>query len=108
MVIAGRTVVARRTLCRASEGGDGDNFGYVVAIDGDLILTGGRYHDEGGLSNGGAGYVFHNDGGDDWQQEAKLLASDRAANDNFGLWLDIKGGTAVVGATYGKRPVKYT
>ena len=34
----------------------------------------------------------------DWSETQKLLASDGAANDNFGLWVAFNGDTALIGA----------
>jgi hypothetical protein len=38
--------------------------------------------------------------GSTWVQEQKLLASDRATNDQFGWSVSVSGGVAVVGANY--------
>ena len=45
----------------------------------------------------GAAYVFTRSG-TDWTPQAKLTASDGAANDQFGLSVGIEGDTAVVGS----------
>jgi nucleoside-specific outer membrane channel protein Tsx len=50
-----------------------------------------------GAVDAGAVYVFHYDG-TAWVEEAKLEASDAAANDAFGLSVAVAGDTAVVGA----------
>ena len=34
----------------------------------------------------------------DWTETQKILASDGAANDNFGLWVAFNGDTALIGA----------
>ena len=51
--------------------------------------------DNGSLS--GSAYVYRFNGGG-WSQEAKLLASDRANTDHFGIAVAIDGDVAVVGA----------
>jgi len=66
----------------ASDGEAGDLFALWAAIDGDVIVVGAPNEDEGG-ENAGAAYVFRYDGAG-WTQEAKLIASDVAAGDQFG------------------------
>ncbi|EPY01216.1 FG-GAP repeat protein, partial [Magnetospirillum fulvum] len=62
-------------------------------------LVGANAADPGGISNAGAAYVFTRSGGT-WTQQAKLTASDKAANDWFGFSVSLSsdGNTAVVGA----------
>lgn len=79
-------------------------FGQSVAISGDRIIVGAVFDqtDVNGanvLGGAGAAYVFVRSG-TTWTQEAKLVASDRAANDFFGLNVAISGNYAVVGAEY--------
>ena len=80
----------------ASDGVADDQFGVSVAIDGDTAIVG-AYMDDGIVSNSGAAYVFIRSGGV-WTQQAKLLAVDGAADDNFGISVAIDGDTAIVGA----------
>ena len=77
----------------ASDPGYGDNFGYSVAIDGDTAVIGAKGDD----GNIGSAYVFVRSGGI-WTQQAKLTASDGAANDYFGWAVAVSGDTAIVGA----------
>ena len=78
-----------------------DNFGSSVAIDGNAIVVGVSYDNDGGSSCGSA-YVFRTtDGGATYVEIAKLTASDAAASDYFGYSVAIDGDTIVVGA-YGK------
>lgn len=79
-----------------SDGASGDNFGFSVSLHGDTALIGARSDDDRGLDSGSA-YVFRFDGAT-WVQEAKLLASDGAADDRFGRAVSVRGDTAVVGA----------
>ena len=81
----------------ASDGAEEDVFGYGVAISGDTAVIGAKRDDDNG-SNSGSAYVFQFDGSG-WVQQAKLLASDGAANDEFGTSVAISGNTIVVGAT---------
>ncbi len=86
----------------ASDRAADDNFGYSVAISGDYAIVGAYLEDEdaaGGapLSAAGSAYIFKRTG-TTWAQEAKIVASDRAADDNFGTSVAISGDYAIVGA----------
>ena len=83
----------------ASDGGWGDRFGEAVAIDGDVIAIGAPYDDD-LASNAGAAYLFHDADGA-WMQSAKVYSSNPQADGRFGLSVDIEGGLAIVGTTYG-------
>lgn len=74
-----------------SDGAIGDNFGFSVAInnDGTRAAIGSYYAQPGSLYRAGAVYVFFKDGSDVWSQEAKLVASDKAINDQFGYSVSI-------------------
>ncbi len=74
----------------------GDRFGASVAIEGDAIVVGATFDDDGKLSAGSA-YVFRYDGLN-WNQETKLNASDPFNNDTFGASVDIAGNLIIVGA----------
>jgi len=89
-----------------SDGQNGDDFGsgsnVKINANGDTIAIGARHEDGGSgdpTSNAGAVYVFTGSGST-WTQQAKLVASDAAANDNFGgaLEIDDDGNTIVVAA----------
>ena len=80
----------------ASDGAAGDAFGSSVSISGDYAVVGAKGDDDNGSGSGSA-YVFKRSG-TSWQQEAKLLPSDGAAEDYFGLSVSISGDYAVVGA----------
>lgn len=81
----------------ASDGAVDDNFGYGVAINGDTAVVGAAFDDVGANTNQGSAYVFVRNG-TVWTQQAKLTASDGAANDQFGRTVAIYGDTAIVGA----------
>jgi hypothetical protein len=74
-----------------------DYFGNSVAIDGDTIVVGSRYHNVDGVADAGSAYVFHSSGGS-WETEQKLVASDGQASDFFGYSVAISGDKLVVGA----------
>jgi hypothetical protein len=80
----------------ASDGAAGDQFGVSVSLSGDTALIGVYVDDDNGDSSGSA-YVFIRTG-TTWTQQAKLLASDGAAMDLFGLSVSLSGDTAFVGA----------
>ena len=74
-----------------------DEFGYVVAIDGDRVVVGANGNDDGGSASGSA-YTFQRNADGSWLQTAKLVADDAAAVDTFGWSVGISGPYAVVGA----------
>ena len=80
----------------ASDAAAGDRFGTSVAVSGDTAVVGAYFDDDAGSSSGSA-YAFVRTGGV-WMQQAKLTASDAAANDQFGYSVALSGDTAVVGA----------
>jgi len=73
-----------------------DEFGYSVAIDGDIMVVGARW-----AGAGGKAYVFYrNQGGaDSWGAVTKLTRSDAAASDDqYGISVAIDGSIAAVGS----------
>ncbi len=82
-----------------SDGAYDDEFGHSVAVSGNTVVVGAYLDDDSG-SNSGSGYLFdRNDGGgNNWGQVNKILASDGAAGDQFGISVAISGDTVVVGA----------
>ena len=104
---AGRRAAVRATLARPATApaasasqtsllpGDGqaDFFGVSIAISGNTALVGGTtaHH------HTGAAYVFVH-GARGWTQQARLVAADGVALDNFGFSVALDGNTAVVGA----------
>jgi hypothetical protein len=88
------TAWVEETKLTASDGAEGDSFGWSVSISGDYAVVG-----AGGDANySGSAYVFRRDG-TAWVDETKLTASDGAAYDNFGRSVSISGHYAVVGAS---------
>jgi len=82
----------------ASDGAADDRFGVSVSIDGDYAIVGAHWDDDNGEWSGSA-YVFKRDG-TVWTEQAKLLASDGAASDNFGVSVSISGDYAIIGALW--------
>jgi hypothetical protein len=84
------------TKLLASDGHTNQRFGRSVSISGDRAVVGAFMDDDNGNRSGSA-YQFEYNGGT-WNQKAKLLASDGAADDYFGMAVGISGDIAVVGA----------
>ena len=74
-----------------------DQFGYSVSISGDYVIVGAFREDPSGVTNAGSAYIFVRSG-TTWSQQAKLVASDKAASDQFGRRVSISGGFAIIGA----------
>jgi hypothetical protein len=81
----------------ASDALSGDEFGQAVGLDGETAVVGAPGCDDNG-SRAGAAYVFVRTG-NVWSEQAKLLASDGAAGDEFGSVVSISGDTVIVGAS---------
>jgi hypothetical protein len=82
----------------AADGAVNDRFGISVSINGNYALVGAYQKDGAGADTSrGAAYVFLRTG-NVWTQQAKLLASDGAANDHFGYSVSIYGDNIIVGA----------
>ena len=76
----------------------GDECGWSVATDGDLIVVGSIFSDNDAGNRSGGAYIFQSldDGG--WTEMQKLTASDGADDDRFGAAVAIAGNLIVVGA----------
>lgn len=80
-----------------------DLFGASVSISADYAIVGAYQEDEnpaGGntLNNAGSAYIFQRDGNNVWNQTQKIVSSDRAITDRFGISVSISGTYLVVGA----------
>jgi hypothetical protein len=75
-----------------------DRFGDSVSIDGDTVVIGAPHDGRNGW-NAGAAYVFVRTG-DVWTEQAKILASDGAAEDRFGLSVSVFGDTVIIGTPH--------
>ena len=83
---------------KSSDGAGYDNFGWSVAVSGNIAVVGAPCHtNSNGQCGQGAAYVFDESGGK-WTQQAELTASDGATGDGFGWSVALDGNTAVVGA----------
>jgi hypothetical protein len=74
-----------------------DRFGYAIAVSGQTAVIG-AFSDSHVASFAGSAYIFRLISGD-WQQTAKLTASDAALYDNFGTSVSIDGATVLIGAS---------
>ncbi len=80
-------------------------FGYDVAIEGNVIVIGAKseMYDASNnffFSNAGAAYVFERNGLGVWNQTQKLVASDRDEEDFFGFSVAISQGVVVIAASH--------
>jgi hypothetical protein len=79
----------------ASDGANGDAFGWAVAVDGGTIAVGALEKDGGQ----GAAYAFARDHSTGvWSEQGKLVDPDGEADDFLGVSVDVDGDTIVVGA----------
>ena len=81
----------------ADDGAANDNLGYSVALDGNTAVVGAYKADVSTNTDRGAAYVFVRNGST-WVFQAKLVASDGAAGDQFGYAVALHVDTIVVGA----------
>ncbi len=82
---------------------EGDYFGYSVSIAGTYAIVGAMLEDEdatGGntIHNAGSAYIFERDGAGIWNEVQKIVASDRASEDYFGVSVGISENFIIVGA----------
>jgi lysophospholipase L1-like esterase len=91
---SGSNAVTQEKLL-ASDGVADDRFGTLVALSGVTAVVGAQM--SGNPTIPGSAYVFRYDGSG-WFEQAKLTASDAAADDRFGYVVAVSGDTAVVGA----------
>jgi hypothetical protein len=82
----------------ATDGAVDDYFGFSVGISGTYIVCG-SYQDNVDFSNSGSAYVYHAIN-TEWIEQAKLSATDRAANDYFGYAVSISGDYIITGAHF--------
>jgi hypothetical protein len=99
--------VEQQAKLQASDASNIDWLGFSVSLssDGNTAIVGGRGEDTSPNTGNGAAYIFtrYSSGGvltSTWTEQAKLLASDAASNDEFGFSVALSGdgNTAIVGA----------
>lgn len=80
----------------ASERRAFDDFGFAVALDGDVAIVGAPGSDNNGLTSGAANVFESGDGG--WAEIARLQLEAPAMHDRFGNAVALRGDVVVVGA----------
>lgn len=85
-----------------------ERMGVSTAVTGspgsEVVVLGASDWDDGGIEDCGAAYVYRRIGGA-WTYEGRLVASDRAPQDNFGWTVAIDGDTILVGAPADDAPL---
>lgn len=83
-----------------ADGEPSDQFGFSLALDGDMLVVGAHGDDDRGSSSGSA-YVFRRDPAErTWIEEAKLLPEQLEEGDSFGQSVAISGDTITVAAPH--------
>lgn len=94
----------QKTKLLASDGAPFDSFGQSLSLSGNTVLISAMGDDLGPtVQNAGSAYVFVRNGAV-WSQQARLFASDCAANDFFGHAVALSGDTALIGADSADTP----
>jgi hypothetical protein len=93
--------ITQNVKLTASDGAANDNFGSAVSLSGQTALVGAAFDNDRGSSSGSA-YVFRNidTATGSITQNAKLTASDGAADDRLGFSVSLSGQTALLGSFY--------
>ncbi|MCH2134748.1 MAG: FG-GAP repeat protein, partial [Phycisphaerales bacterium] len=81
----------------ASDGSDGDRFGYSLGLSGDCAVIS-AYYSTADATNSGSAYVFDLQADGTWEETAKLTASDADTSDFFAKTTAIEGDIILVGA----------
>ena len=87
----------------ASDGVQGDNFGRSISVFNDTLVVGAPGVDDNGTDSG-ATYIFVRNDIGEWDEEAKLIASNGGYEDNFGWSVAVEADVAIVGALYANAP----
>jgi hypothetical protein len=98
-IIAGNGGWTQQAKLLADVAANNDYAGRAVALDGDTAVVGAAGADVGGNDGQGAAFVYVRSGGT-WTQQARLVADDGVAGDEFGFALAISGDRIVVGARF--------
>ena len=93
-------VWTQRAKLTSSDTAAGDELGGSVAVTDGKVVVGTNLDDHAGGTDAGAAYVFVKPG-TGWitmTETAKLIATDAAATDDFGISVAVTGNTALIGA----------
>jgi len=82
----------------ASDAAENYQFGVSVSISGDTAIVGAQDDPHAGGGSGSA-YIFTRSG-EVWTEQAKLIASDAADDDEFGASVSISDDTVIIGAAF--------
>ena len=97
----GDGVWSEQAKITSSDAAADDFFGGSVSISGDTAIVGALGDDtcpSDPFCSSGAAYIFTRSDGDGvWSEQAKITASDAAADDSFGVSVSISGDIAIVG-----------
>lgn len=105
----GATSWSEQAKLTALDGDANDQFGYSVSIDGDYAIIGAPHDEDKYGPYSGTAYIFKWNGTNaQWEQEAKIYASNGAYGDFFGCSVSIDGDNAIVGARYHYDPLQYS
>jgi hypothetical protein len=97
------TTWSQQAYVKASNTGEGDNFGNSVALsgDGNTLAVGAPFEDSSSTginstpdesaTDAGAAYVYSRSAGTTWSQQAYVKASNAGARDNFGTSIALSG-----------------
>ena len=91
-----RQAWARQAKLTASDAAANSEFGFSVAISGDIAIVGAHRDNAAGFRSGAA-YIFVHSG-TKWIEQAKLTAGDALNGEQFGSSVAISGDTAIIGA----------
>lgn len=80
----------------ASDPEAGDKFGASVAVSGNYAIVGSPVN----IDSTGSAYILERGADGSWTQKQKLMASDIASGDVFGLSVSISGKYAIVGSPF--------
>lgn len=95
--VAPATVSAQQQKLTASDGGRNALFGCCTAIHGDTLVVGAYGDEVNGQTSRGSAYAYVLNNGT-WQQQAKFVASDGEAGDDFGISVGVTTNLAIMGA----------
>lgn len=91
------TTWTQQTKLLSEAGNSNNNFGTSVTVGGDYFAVGANGNDAQPNGDQGAVYIFARSGSL-WFVQPTLMASDAAADDNFGVSVALSGNTLAVGA----------
>jgi len=87
----------------SSDGVQGDELGFSVAVSGNIIVAGAPLKNIGNNATQGEAYVYISSGAwSDRTESIRLIASDGQRFDSFGQSVGISGAVGIVGANFGK------